>query len=197
MPRVFLAGAAVAMGALFAVAVGIGAPSPSRIIDRTLVCPISGTGYPDPARYLEVQARPRLGDNSPFAGAYNVPDLIADFKTGPDFGHGTGWMRLKGCSPGSLRIRLSSRGLRGGPSPLGARYTCQVTARVMIRLRAVFNRAVVLRREEGLLVARGRIAAGYVAVATLPGRKPIFFASVDDSTGKARLFTAPSPCRPE
>lgn len=186
----------MATGALFAVSAGSGAESASRIIDRTLVCPISGTGYPDPARYLEVQARPRLGDNSPFAGAYNVPDLIADFKTGPDFDHGTGWMRLKGCTPSSLRVRLSGRGLTGGPSALGDRYTCEVTARVIIRLRAVFNRAAVLRREEDLLVARGRIGTGYVAVATLPGRKPIFFASVHDSTGKARVFTAPSPCRP-
>jgi hypothetical protein len=184
------------MGVLVAASAGISAEQASRIIDRTLVCPISGSGYPDPARFLGVQARPRLGDNSPFAGAYNTPDLIADFKTGPDFGHGTGWMRLKGCSPSSSRIRLSSRGLKGGSSPLGARYTCQVTARVMIRLRAVFSRPVTLRREEGLLIARGRIAAGYVAVATLPGRKPIFFASVDESTGRARLFTA-SPCRPE
>jgi hypothetical protein len=195
MIRACLAGA-VAIGALFSASVGNSAERPARIVDRTLVCPVSGNGYPDPARFLEVQARPRLGDNSPFAGAYNVPEVIADFKTGPDFGQGTGWMRLKGCTPSRLRLQLSSRGLRGGPSPLGDRHMCEVTARILIRLRAVFNRPVALRREQGIHIARGRIGTGSVAVATLPGRKSIFFASVHDSTGEARVFTAPSPCRP-
>jgi hypothetical protein len=187
---------AAPVSALVAVPAGGGGEAASRIIDHTLLCPISGSGYPDPARVLQVQATPRLGESSAFAGAYDTPELIADFKTGPDFGHGTGGMRLKGCTSSRLRLPLSSHGLRGGPSPLGGRYTCNVSARVMIRLRAVFTRPVFLRREEGFLVGRGSIASGYVAVATLPGRKPIFFASVD-SRGKARLFTAPSGCRRE
>jgi hypothetical protein len=38
--------------------------------------------------------------------------------------------------------------------------------------------------------------AGYIAVATLRGRKPIAFLSVHDATGKARLFVARSRCVP-
>jgi hypothetical protein len=200
MARIYVAGVAVAIGALIGVSIGNGAESAARIIDRTLVCPMIGVGYPDPARFLDAQAIPRLGDYSPHAGVYNsaaaAGGVIADLKTGPDFGHGAGWVRLKGCTPSSLRIRLSSRGLRGGPTALGDRQKCEVPARVLVRLRAVFKRPVTLRRTKGMLVANGTIATGYVAVATLPGRRPLVFASVNDATGKARLFVAGSRCVP-
>jgi len=176
------------MGALSAVPMGNSAESASRIVDRTLVCPMGGSGYPDPARFLEIQARPRLGDNSPNAGVYNVPDVVADLKTGPDFGHGTGHVRLKGCTTSRLRLPLSSQGLKGGPTALGDRQTCEVPARVLIRVRAVFRRPVALRRQEDTFTATGRIATGYLAVATLPGRKSLAFASVNDATGKAQIF---------
>jgi hypothetical protein len=189
-----------AVAALVAVAMGSPAEQASRIIDRTLVCPMSGVGYPDPARFLDAQAIPRLGDSSPHAGVYNAPSaadgVYADFKTGPDFGRGTGWVRLKGCTASRLRVRLSSQGLAGGPTALGDRQKCEVPARVLVRLRAVFKRPVTLRRTEGMLVAHGSIASGYVAVATLPGRKPLVFTSVGDATGKARLFVSRSTCVP-
>ena len=199
MARIGVAGAALAVGAVFAVPVGNGAELASRIIDRTLVCPIGGVGYPDPARFIGVHAMPRLGDNSPSAGVYNAPGaadgMVVSLDTGPDFGRGTGSVRLQGCTPSSVRVRLSSRGLRGGSSALGDRYQCEVPARVLIRLRAVFQRPVTLRREQGSLTARGRIATGSLAVTTLAGRKPIFFASVNDATGKAQIFVARSGCR--
>jgi hypothetical protein len=202
MPRVGVAGAtaAVVVGALFAVPMGNGTESASRIIDRTLVCPMGGVGYPDTVRFLDAQAAPRLGDSAPNGGVYNAPaaadGVIADLKTGPDFGQGAGWVRLKGCTPSRLRIRLSSRGLTGGPTALGDRQKCEVPARVLVRVRAVFKRPVTLRRTEGMVVANGTIATGYVAVATLPGRKPLVFASFNDATGKARLFVARSRCVP-
>jgi hypothetical protein len=193
-----LVGSAAAIGALLAAPLGDGAEHASRIIDRTLVCPVSGVGYPDPARFMEAQASPRLGDTSPSAGVYSTPGaangVIADFKTGPDFGRGTGWVRLQGCTASSVRIRLSSRGLIGGPTPLGDRHQCEVPARVLVRLRAVFTRPVGLRREQRMLIARGRITTGSVAVTTLAGRRPIFFASVNDVTGKARIFVPRSGC---
>jgi hypothetical protein len=192
---------ASAIGALFAAPGGTGAAQQaSRIIDRTLVCPMSGVGYPDPARFLDAQAIPRLGDSSPHAGVYNAPSaangVIADFKTGPDFGQGSGWVRFKGCAPSRLRVRLSRRGLRGGPTALGDRQKCEVPARVLIRLRAVFKRPVTLRRAEGMLVANGSISTGYLAVATLPRRKPLIFASVSDATATARLFVSRPSCVP-
>jgi hypothetical protein len=195
-----LVGSVAAIGALLASPARGGGEQASRIIDRTLVCPMSGVGYPDPARFLDAQAIPRLGDSSPHAGVYNAPSaadgVYADFKTGPDFGRGAGWVRLKGCTASRLRVRLSSRGLTGGPTALGDRQKCEVPARVLIRLRAVFKRAVTLRRTEGMLVARGSIATGYLAVATLPGRKPLVFASVGNATGKARLLVSRSSCVP-
>jgi hypothetical protein len=196
MARTSVAGATVAVAALFALPVGNSAESASRIVDRTLVCPMSGVGYPDPARFLKVQAQPRLGDSSPDAGVYNLPEVFVDFKTGPDFAHGTGSVRLQGCTSSRLRLELSRRGLRGGATALGDRQNCEVPARVLVRLRAVFKRPVTLRRTEGTLTASGRIATGYLAVATLPGRKPLVFASVNDATGKARLFVAGSRCVP-
>jgi hypothetical protein len=196
MARVWLTGAVVAMGAL-AIPVGSGADSASRIIDRTLVCRMTGVGYPDPARFLDLQASPRLGDSSPDAGVYGLPDVSASFKTGPDFGHGTGSAAFRGCTSSPVRLRPSSRDLSGGPTSLGARYTCEVPARVLIRLRAVFRRPVILRRREETLFATGRIATAYLAVATLPGRKPLAFVSVNDATGKARIFVARSTCVPK
>ena len=193
-----LAGATAAIGVLLTGPVAAGAEQASRIVDRTLVCPIGGVGYPDPARFIGVQAMPRLGDTSPSAGVYNAPGaadgLVVSLDTGPDFGRGTGSVRLQGCTPSSVRVRLSSRGLSGGSSALGDRYQCEVAARVLIRLRAVFQRPVTLRREQGGFTARGRIATGSLAVTTLAGRKPIFFASVNDATGKAQIFVRRSGC---
>jgi hypothetical protein len=154
-------------------------------------------GYPDPARFLDLQAAPRLGDSSPDAGVYGAPDMSASLRTGPDFGHGTGSVAFRGCTSSRLRIRLTSRGLSGGPTALGGRYTCEVPARVVIRLRAVFRRPVVLRRQQETLIATGRIATADLAVATLPGRKPLAFLSVSEVTGKARIFVARSTCVPK
>jgi hypothetical protein len=191
-------GAAAAISFLLVAPIGHGSVQASRIVDRTLICPMRGVGFPDPVRVLEVQATPRLGDSSPRAGVYHLPgDVSASVDTGPDFGRGTGSLVLRGCAPSGLLVRLSSQGLRGGPTALGNRQRCEVPARILIRLRAVFDRPVILRREKGLLIARGRIATGSVAVATLPGRKPLAFASVHDSTGKAQLFAARASCRKE
>jgi hypothetical protein len=189
-----IAAAAVATAVLLAVPMGNGAESASRIVDRTLLCPMTGVGYPDPARFLDVQAFPRLGDSSPHAGVYGLPDVRASFKTGPDFGRGTGSVAFQACTSTRLRLQLSSRGLSGGPTALGGRYTCEVPARVLIRLRAVFRRPVTLRRREETLIATGRMITGYLAVATLPSRKPLAFLAVNDVTGKARIFVARSTC---
>jgi hypothetical protein len=188
---------AVGTAALIAASAAISAESASRIVDRTLVCRMSGVGFPDPVRVLEIYARPRLGGYSPTAGVYHSSDVHAYARTGPDGDQGTGALFLKGCAPSSvLHLPLSSRGLGGGPSALGSRQRCEVSARVLIRLRAVFDRPVVLRRERDYVIARGSIGAAYVAVATLPARKPLAFASAN-ATGKARIFASSSVCREE
>jgi hypothetical protein len=193
MGRVFLT-AAVAIGVLLAAPVGSGAEHASRIIDRTLVCRMTGVGYPDPARFLDAQAFPRLGDSSPHAGVFGLPDVRASFKTGPDFGHGTGSVAFAGCTASRVPLRLSSRGLTGGATELGDRYTCEVPAKVLIRLRAVFRRPATLRRREETLIATGSISTVYLAVATLPSRRPLAFLTLNDATGKARIFVARRGC---
>jgi hypothetical protein len=83
-------------------------------------------------------------------------------------------------------------------SPTGDNYKCDVPATVLIRIRASFARPTRFVRDARFPstdVARGQISTGYLAVTTLRGRRPIVFASVNDASGKARLFVAPSRCR--
>lgn len=190
-----------------AVAAGVasGAPSPaSRIVDRTVLCRTYGAGYPDPVRELSVQAVPRLGSSSPNAGVLNGPDgtpraVVANVKTGPDFGEGAGAVVMSRftCGRTSLQIPVSSKGLRGGSTPLGDRYTCEVPATILIRLRAEFRNPVSLHPSDDsrhLNVAEGRIRTASIAVTTKTAAA-IAFATVGDATGKASIFVAPSRCR--
>jgi hypothetical protein len=76
-------------------------------------------------------------------------------------------------------------------------YTCDVPAKVVIRVRAVFKRPTTFSvdpRFPDNEDAKGDIATGYIAVSTLRGRKPIAFASVHDASGKARVSVARSGC---
>jgi hypothetical protein len=70
-----------------------------------------------------------------------------------------------------------------------------------MRVRANFKRPTGFARDQrftpSLIFAKGPIATGYLAIATANGRKPLAFASVNDASGKARLFVAPSRCRVE
>jgi hypothetical protein len=200
-----LAGATAA-GALVAVADGEAA---SRVIDRTLVCRPAGTGHPDPIRFMTVWAdrsRPHPGGaplppsavvGNPGAGDLGVH---ASIRTGPHAGVPTGAVSLsrRPCRPTKIHVPLSTRGLAGGrTSPTGDNYKCDVPATVLIRLRANFERPTRFVRDARFSstdVARGQISTGYLAVTTLRGRRPIVFASVNDTSGEARLFVAPSRC---
>jgi hypothetical protein len=102
------------------------------------------------------------------------------------------------CANTRLHIALASRGLKAAATDgFSTDYRCDVPAKVVIRVRAVFKRPVVFRvdpRYPDLEEARGNIANGHIAVTTLRGRRPIVFASVHHTTGNARLFVAPSGC---
>lgn len=212
MARVRLAGAAVAMGALFAVPIGNGADSASRIIDRTLVCRMTGIGYPDSLRYMTVSATPyepttnwspHMGASN---GAYGFPGAGVGVRTGPagredEVPTGeVGMTRTETgrCADTRLRIPLSSRGLDGGPTgPDRKWYRCDVPAKVVIRVRAVFKRPTFFRpnpRFPDSEQARGDITGAFLAVTTLRGRKPLAFMSVHHATGKARIFVARPRC---
>ena len=210
MARLCVAGAALAVGAVLAVPVGNGAESASRIIDRTVVCRTVGVGYPDAVRFMNVSAEPfqHLGGApaAPWlsisnAGPGGESGVGAGIRTGPWGNDASGFVSLSRtrCKTTSVRVPLSSAGLRGGPTqPFGDNYRCDLPATVLIRVRADFKRPTALRRDSrSVLIARGRITTGYLAVTTQRGRKSIVFASAHDASGKARLFVAPSRCRAE
>lgn len=196
------------MGALFAVSVENSAERPARIIDRTLACPMSGAGYPDPARFMSVGVDPFLpaSDASPNVYVYNGPGDATGVSAGIRTGAGgqgnratTGALGLTPtlCARTNLRISLVSSGRKARPTgPFGELYNCEVPAKVLIRVRAVFKRPVTFIRNPRypwLSEAKGNIATASLAVTTLRG-KPLFFASVNDATGKARIFVPRSGC---
>ena len=193
-----MAGACLAVGSLLAVPVGNGAESASRIIDRTTVCQMPGEGYPDSTRFMTVSAQP----GPPWISVSNGPSfaLRASIRTGPGGRKTTGSVALSRteCTPANSRVRFSTAGLREGRAAPGSSYRCNVPSAVLVRVRASFRRPTGFSRDPltpSVVLARGRIATGYLSVTALGGRKPFVFASVNDASGKARLFVAPSRCR--
>jgi hypothetical protein len=208
---------AVTLTAVAAATASIEAQSPStasRIIDRTLVCRMTGIGYPDSLRYMTVSATPyeATTNTSPQISASNgtqgIPGAGVYVRTGPagrenetPTGEVSMTRKQTGrCANTRLRVRLSSRGLVGGPTgPDRKWYRCDVPAKVLVRVRAVFTRPTAFtvdQRFRDTENARGIIKTGYIAVTTLSGRKPIAFASAQHATGKARIFVARSGCDP-
>ena len=170
----------------------------SPVVDRTVVCTMVGAGLPDPYRALDVDVSNRSGRNSPIVqlGNEGNDSMRAGFHTGPyAFGQrkvGELWLSRTGCTATTRRVDLSSTGLRGGRvAGFTANYACEVPAKVLLRMRAVFTRPVTLRVERGFWVAHGNMTTAAVAVTTLD-RRPILFASADREG--ARLFTSRARC---
>jgi hypothetical protein len=207
----FSAAIAVAIASLTFVPAG-GTAAPSRIIDRTLVCKMSGVGYPDSVRFMTVGANQYQPSNRSSA-SINVNNrgagdwgIGAHMRPGPR-GEGsettTGQLSLTRTATGRCantrpRIPLSNRGLRPAPpDPFSTFFRCDVPAKVLIRVRAVFTRPTAFRvdpRFPDSEAAKGTITKGYLAVATLRGRRPLAFGSVGEASGPARLFVARSGC---
>jgi hypothetical protein len=188
--------ALVVFGALVGAPVAGSTESATRVIDHTAVCQMPGEGFPDVTRFMTVSAVTR----PPWISVSNGPsyEVRVSMRTGPGGRKPTGSLALNRtqCAPAVLRVRLSARGLRQGQ--LAQR--CDVPSAVLIRVRATFTRPTGFSRDPltpSLASARGRIATGYLAVTTLRDRKPLAFASVNDASGTARLFVAPSRCRAE
>jgi hypothetical protein len=210
MPRVFAVGVAVAVGALLAAAVGSGASDAFRIVDRTLVCPMVGVGHPDSVRVLTVSARsydvfydypPSANMSNGWAGGSSSPISVA-VRTGPGPGPadntGAVWLPRTRCERSSRRVKFSSARLKAA-LPDREHYRCDVPARVLIRIRAVFARPTAFSRDPRsptFAVAKGQIAEASIAAATVRGRTPLAFASVNHSSGKARMFVSSSVCAP-
>jgi hypothetical protein len=197
----------VVLAGLAAVPVANGAESASRIVDRTFVCPMVGVGHPDSVRALTVVARSFdvFYEYPPSLGAFNgqgqEPSVAVSARTGPRPGPvqetGGVWVPRTDCQATRDRIRFSSKGLAPAARDREL-YRCDVPAKVVIRIRAVFTRPTVFTRDlraPSSSVAKGQISTAWLAAATARGRKPLAFATVDDSTGKAKMFVS-SSCAP-
>jgi hypothetical protein len=193
--------ALVASGGLLGVPIASGAESATRVIDHTAVCQMPGVGYPDATRFMTVSALTR----PPWIIVSNGPnyETRVSMRTGPGGRKPTGSLTLHRtqCAPATLRVRFSTKGLRGGGATrLGRSHQCDVPSAVLIRVRATFTRPTGFSRDPltpSVVRARGMIATGYLAVTTVRGSRPLAFASVNNARGSAHLFVAPSRCRPE
>jgi hypothetical protein len=173
----------------------------SHIFDRTVSCRVEGEGAPGPARYITASAFPRRGKGQgqvPFVYVHHSEGeggFSIGFAISPQ---GRAWVNRSLCTATGLRVELSSRELQGGRTPFGEQQRCDVPARILIRIRAVFTRPVAFRTDPRARYQRhapGRIVSGSLAVATLE-RKPIAFATADDASGRAAIFASPSRCFP-
>jgi hypothetical protein len=203
--------------------VGSGAAAaPSRIIDRTLLCT---NAVQAGVRKITANARRGFQDSGEWkwlggasvtnSGGTSVRErrgswqlqwsvgIAAGAGAVPEgrFGNNPGISirtrdRSNACSPSSARVRLSTRGLSGGPADyFSDEFECAVPRRVLVRLRGVFGSPVSLQpgTDPGpfrTLQANGPLQEGALAVRTQAG-KPLVVATVSES-GKARLFTAAS-----
>jgi hypothetical protein len=165
-----------------------GAATPAgsdRLIDQTYVCSVGMQGG---IRELSVGA----------SGL--VPTQVVPRRS---FGAGTGDGSLVSantdsvtlnpahCGPSRKRIPLVSRGLQGGSVGATHRsFECETTARVLVRIRAVFSAPTAFEEDRTwgyrLLVARGVVTKASLAVRA-PSGKPFAFASLSAS-GPVRLF---------
>ena len=192
---------AAAVAALVAAPAGGGTEALSRIVDGTVECKLPpGGGYPDPAPvYVNVNAIPRLGDWPPIVNVYDDPSgnvgWSAGFQTSrtPQHPRGGVWINRSECGRSRRRVPLTTAGLRGGLTSLGARHRCEVPARVLVRVRVEFTRPVALRPVGEQFAARGTIVRGTVAVRILRGA-PLFLGSAEHRGGTARSFVAPGRC---
>lgn len=195
--------AVAVIGTLLSAGIASGAGSASRVIDRTLVCRATGEGFPDPIRILGLSVGPGVATRPPLVNAWNgtgPEGIAAGFATRREAGRTTTgrlWFSRMSCTASSRRVSLSSTGLRGGQAPpFGVSYRCEIPAQLLLRVRAVFTRAVTLApdpRSPYVLLAKGTISSGQLAVTTVRG-DPIAFTSADDATGKIRIFTSASRC---
>ena len=195
-----------------------GTAASARVIDRTMLCstlPIGGGSYQFELRAQEgirqsrttwrtlafaaarsghVTIGPaRLENALAWAGAGSVSadtSLEHDPRWPyPARTYGTLALNQKLCSRSSARVRLTARGLEGGPpGPFGEEYDCPAPRRVLVRLRATLRTGEPIYRDRHFVKTRATLQSAYLAIRTRSG-KPLAFAAVFES-GKARLLTA-------
>lgn len=201
MRAALLACAIVGAGALSTAQAATDAPPPSRIVDRTLLCRMTGVGYPDPVRILDAGASTQdpasllpasLAVSNGAAGSGTGFVVVTGIKE-QRYKSYVSWSRTT-CTPSRLRVPLSRKSLSGGPIEFGRHFDCEVPPQIVIRVRGIFKEPVRLIRQ-GEEAARGELVYGYLAVATVPARTPVVFASLGGTTQRAQLFVSRSRCQ--
>ena len=185
-------------------------PAASRIVDRTLSCPV---GIRAGVRSVTVRGQAGVRDiedrskwkflasatvadeYAPFAGV-NAGNPVADLAPGIPSSPERLWIASGATCRSSARIPFTKSGLlRASAGQLGDSYDCRPGRRVLVRVRGVFRSPTALRVRRlphGItrLVAAGTVRVGFLAVRSASG-KPLAYAEVLES-GKTRLFIAPS-----
>jgi hypothetical protein len=192
--------ATVALVTVAGVASGASRPA-SRILDRSVTCKTAGEWYPDRSRYMQVNAAPRLGEAASTATFVNGSSGPEGVYLNVEMG-AAGAVRLSRikCKRTTIRVPLENKTLQGGTTDFGERYSCEVPATILMRVRAVFRNPVTFGidpyfpEDSHLWVARGKIRTASLVVTT-KSKKPIALATLKDATGKAAVFTSPSRCR--
>jgi hypothetical protein len=95
------------------------------------------------------------------------------------------------CSPARRTVKLTTKGMRGGAvPPLGAAATCETQRRVLLRIRAVFERPVTPQTVSHFgfpqFSAVGDLETAALAIGT-PTGKTIAYLGVT-GTDRARFF---------
>jgi hypothetical protein len=171
---------------------------PSRILDRTMLCWTARRGG---VREVEVEAHSRVIKGP---GVVNVASAWVPDVPLAGVGHDIAYTNPRRCTPARGRVLLAKGPLTGGvvDRSSGAEIDCLTPRRVLIRLRVVLRKPTLLRlattvfsNQYRLLIARGVVRAGFVAVQAQSG-KPLLFATLNRA-GEARIFTAPDACFPD
>jgi hypothetical protein len=105
-------------------------------------------------------------------------------------GRGTIGVNASVCHPSSVKVSLSSAGLRGGAvAPGWKKVDCAVSRRVVLRVRATVDGSSALRERARIFVATNAPAREAKLAVRTPAGKLLMYADTNQS-GQARLFTA-------
>jgi hypothetical protein len=108
----------------------------------------------------------------------------------PVLGGGTIGVNASVCRPSSVKVPLTSRGLRGGVvSPNWLAIDCAAPKRVLVRIRAFVQGTDALRDRARIFVATNAPASRAQMAVRTPAGKTLTYADVAQN-GKTRLFTA-------
>ncbi len=161
----------------------------SRIVDRTFLCE---SGFVGGLYQLDVHSQYSKPQGSSELIVYSsVTRNIYEAPLGGMSSSGVSIHRER-CVPTKGALKLSTTGMRGGAvPPLGTTSTCMTPRRVLLRVRAVFERPVTPQtsRRFGFpqLIAEGSVREAALAIGTRAG-KAIAYLSIT-GTERARLFT--------